>query len=1573
MEGKAGMADENVRVFVRIRPPNGRENRSAARSSCMTQIDSTSVAVHAKQRVTFTYDHVAGPESTQEDIFQHVGKPITDTCIKGYNGTIFAYGQTGSGKTFTITGPQDEDRRDLRGLMPRVFEYLMSQVQRLEHASLGRTTYLIKASFMEIYNEKIFDLLEFEGQALALREDLKKGAYVEGLNEEVVASSNDCYELMEKGLQNRRVGETAMNRESSRSHSVYKLSVQSSTTSEDGITTDRTSQFNVIDLAGSERQKHTAAVGDRLKEASQINKSLSALGNVITGLVDVSRGRHRHIPYRDSKLTFLLKQALGGNSKTFIIACVSPAGEAFGETYSTLRFAKRAKCIKNKAVCNENTQATVDMLMRQCAELKKQLMETKAMNKIGRRRISMGLLSPTPLSGTAFDFGSPAPRGGHEATTSPPRPNIDYHALYKTSLKHEEEARGENLELKQRADKLLGLADARARERLAVKLRCELEKRRSQALLGSGDAKISDEFEARVSKLVEALEGAENVSGLEATIASQDFELYELKATVEFLNGLVTASDLDIADEDDLDAMGLAKAKAGLYQTRLAELKEDHYQLKVGSEVLSDRVETLQSERDRLSEEIKATKADAEQAAKDAKAAHDEAASKEAENKRVAEQLIALQDKQVQDIKAKHAAAMRAAGEAAAKRLSDVEERLVAEQKRADAHEEDAERQSRDLAKAREAHATAAEALAQKTLEMQQLQAQVELEAKRKADTAASHRREVEALKQSHATEVARVTASLRADLESKIQDISSKLTDVKDSDEASRAQIKTLQAKNALLTQESSALEAAVKQVTQQVEHARAQHKEAVAQMRKSSEAKQALLEKQHSETVAHVEAKCKGRIEAIVAQHAESLSRAEKQTAEARARANDTQKQLTQVKAAIEEAKRKAEEELAGVRARAESAESKVKATIEQLENAKTALNETKEQSQVLQQTVDDANQRVQNLEAKVAEVETKAAELYSSAQAEKKRADATSAALSEAKREAQGAAAARQKLEFELVDAREQNECLRETNDYQSTKITDLESIVEAKAAALKSKAEEVARAANAQNEAEERLQSAQQQIQTLCQEKTELKAVFSERDAAQSQLDQERRARGEADKKVEALSRDAQTARDELQNVRAELKDTKTVLARKNSEHRAAASRLRERELEVQALEQQVASTSEELKACDIVLREKEARLEALEKEFEQTTTDLSAQVKKLRAEAKCADGEHRAAIEALRTRHTGELEEREAAHQKEMSALAEGRLKESQAQANQAKKELRKEKHVVKLLKEKVTNLTVALKEENSERRVAQLRVDQLKKDRRAEASEIKMIRAELAKHDEIVSKAAARAEGLEESLAKARASREQLENDMAAYRKADEKRFQEKAALKSKCEALRETSARAEGEAKLVRKELKKLRDENTRLIGHQNINQKIQHHMKIKKENEALKKQLKKLELSLSKVNAGPAPAPAVRTLRSGRRIGLSERSSSRSRNKENIVKSSGDVGDKGTRRLKASVQSLVSQLVKLGQTAAETGMATQLRESIETASTTAQLDRALKVGVKLVKRVERHCVAERKSAAMR
>uniref|UniRef100_A0A8C8VL42 Kinesin family member 15 n=1 Tax=Pelusios castaneus TaxID=367368 RepID=A0A8C8VL42_9SAUR len=328
-----------IKICVRVRPPSeGSALADGDQGLCLSVLSSNTLRLHSKpESKIFTFDHVANMDTTQESVFSSVAKNIVESCMNGYNGTIFAYGQTGSGKTFTMMGPADSDNftHNLRGVIPRSFEYLFFLIEReKEKAGTGKS-FLCKCSFIEIYNEQIFDLLDSASAGLFLREHIKKGVFVVGAVEQVLSSAAEAYQVLTVGWRNRRVASTSMNRESSRSHAVFTITVESMEKNSE-VVNIRSSQLNLVDLAGSERQKDTHTEGVRLKEAGSINRSLSCLGQVITALVDVGNGKQRHICYRDSKLTFLLRV-----------------------TYD--------------AVINEDTQGNVSQLQAEVKKLKEQL------------------------------------------------------------------------------------------------------------------------------------------------------------------------------------------------------------------------------------------------------------------------------------------------------------------------------------------------------------------------------------------------------------------------------------------------------------------------------------------------------------------------------------------------------------------------------------------------------------------------------------------------------------------------------------------------------------------------------------------------------------------------------------------------------------------------------------------------------------------------------------------------------------------------------------------------------------------------------------------------------------------------------------------------------------------------------------------------------------------------------------------------------------------------------------------------------------------------------------------------
>lgn len=374
LEEIAASSSECVRVVIRIRPLNEREQNTVP---CLEVGDGGRNIIVNDQGNSrkFTFDSIFPIDGKQEDVFRNVAKPIIDSCLAGYNGTIFAYGQTGSGKTFTMQGPEESiqaqsgDIRHLRGIMPRVFEYIFDSIQKEREEKGPTVDYVVKCAYLQVYNETITDLLTPSQHNLNIREDTLKGVYVEDLTEETVKHPEDCYRVLRKGVANRTVSATSMNQESSRSHGVFTVIIERKEEKPDNLVSKRVSRLNLVDLAGSERQKLAKTSGQTLKEASNINRSLSVLGYVIMALVDSSNGKERHINYRDSKLTFLLKDSLGGNAKTCMVATVSPSELNLVETVSTLKFAQRAKYIRNKAYVNEETTGSVVQLQAEVRRL----------------------------------------------------------------------------------------------------------------------------------------------------------------------------------------------------------------------------------------------------------------------------------------------------------------------------------------------------------------------------------------------------------------------------------------------------------------------------------------------------------------------------------------------------------------------------------------------------------------------------------------------------------------------------------------------------------------------------------------------------------------------------------------------------------------------------------------------------------------------------------------------------------------------------------------------------------------------------------------------------------------------------------------------------------------------------------------------------------------------------------------------------------------------------------------------------------------------------------------------------
>ncbi|XP_047207186.1 kinesin-like protein KIF11 isoform X2 [Girardinichthys multiradiatus] len=393
VNGTGGRREEkgrNIQVVVRCRPFNTVERKS---SYGVIDCDQTrkEVAVRTggmndkSSRKTYTFDMVFGPAAKQIEVYRSVVCPILDEVIMGYNCTVFAYGQTGTGKTFTMEGERSPDEEftweedPLAGIIPRTLH------QIFEKLSENGTEFSVKVSLLEIYNEELFDLLsptEDVNERLQLFDDPrnKRGVVVKGLEDVVVHNKDEVYQILERGAAKRRTASTLMNAYSSRSHSVFSVTIHMKEITLDGEELVKIGKLNLVDLAGSENIGRSGAVDKRAREAGNINQSLLTLGRVITALVE----KRPHVPYRESKLTRILQDSLGGRTKTSIIATVSPSSSNLEETLSTLEYASRAKNIMNKPEVNQ--KLTKRTLIKEYTEeierLKRDLAATRDRNGV---------------------------------------------------------------------------------------------------------------------------------------------------------------------------------------------------------------------------------------------------------------------------------------------------------------------------------------------------------------------------------------------------------------------------------------------------------------------------------------------------------------------------------------------------------------------------------------------------------------------------------------------------------------------------------------------------------------------------------------------------------------------------------------------------------------------------------------------------------------------------------------------------------------------------------------------------------------------------------------------------------------------------------------------------------------------------------------------------------------------------------------------------------------------------------------------------------------------------------------
>ena len=550
---------------------------------------------------TYNFDQVFGAHATQEDIYDDAVRPVVEEVLEGFNCTIFAYGQTGTGKTHTMEGYHDWDDASSdsfadsmpsnAGVIPRAMSHIFAHLKAkgVEHS--------VKCTFLELYNEEITDLLAVsdlvEGTVEAanakapkhpLMEDGKGGVAVKGLEEVAVANPEEIFDHIRRGSAKRRTAETLMNKQSSRSHSVFSVTVHTKESTPDGEDVIRCGKLNLVDLAGSENISRSGAVDKRAREAGEINKSLLTLGRVIAALV--SGGGH--VPYRDSKLTRLLRDALGGKSKTCIIATVSPAAHSAEETLQTLEYAHRAKSIKNKPEINQRVtkNALLKDLQKEIERLTADLTATREKNGVY-------------LSQQSYDE-QEKERVDLKARADELRSALDLAKSELASL-------AALFEDQKKAHKALQREHATHAEKVCIAERearvatAELSKEQRARL---EQAHLADEFEAAQERL------RVKTDSLGDALASAKDEMRSLFGKIERYSD-VDATNASVIESVRLDVV----ARLERLETSLAEVKTAEEDSRRATRRAIDDVKKAQStEADELRDQLRRTRADAEAA-----------------------------------------------------------------------------------------------------------------------------------------------------------------------------------------------------------------------------------------------------------------------------------------------------------------------------------------------------------------------------------------------------------------------------------------------------------------------------------------------------------------------------------------------------------------------------------------------------------------------------------------------------------------------------------------------------------------------------------------------------------------------------------------------------------------------------------------------------------------------------------------------------------------------------------------------------------------------------------------------
>ncbi|WOK95613.1 hypothetical protein Cni_G04320 [Canna indica] len=547
--------DHNVQVVIRIRPLSSAEISLQGHNRCVRQDSCQTITWTGHPESRFTFDLIADEHITQEKLFKVAGVPMVENCVAGYNSCMFAYGQTGSGKTHTMLGDIEGGTRRHSvncGMTPRVFEYLFSRIQKEKEARRDeKLRFTCKCSFLEIYNEQILDLLNPNSVNLQIREDLRKGVHVESLSEFEVSCARDVMQHLVQGSTNRKVAATNMNRASSRSHSVFTCVIESKWEVQ-GVNHHRFARLNLVDLAGSERQKSSGAEGDRLKEATNINKSLSTLGLVIMNLVSISNKKSLHVPYRDSKLTFLLQDSLGGNSKTTIIANISPSNCCTLETLSTLKFAQRAKYIRNNAIINEDASGDVLSMRLQIQQLKKEVNRLRGLGNIGTDNAESDSLNAC-LPGTPASFKWDGDQGSFSPLTIDKRlsQRKEYEAALVAAFRRDKDKEAALKALTAEKQTAEELATQRTEEVRSLKMRLRFREEHIKRLEAVASGKLSAETHLIQEKecLLKEIDVLRNQVDRNPEVTRFAMENLQLKEELRRLQSFVQEGEREMMNE----------------------------------------------------------------------------------------------------------------------------------------------------------------------------------------------------------------------------------------------------------------------------------------------------------------------------------------------------------------------------------------------------------------------------------------------------------------------------------------------------------------------------------------------------------------------------------------------------------------------------------------------------------------------------------------------------------------------------------------------------------------------------------------------------------------------------------------------------------------------------------------------------------------------------------------------------------------------------------------------------------------------------------------------------------------